>query len=75
MKPLPNLNDEAALILRGKRSALSEARREATQRLRDAYTVLDGSEWVALEDAARVCRDYSERLMTLAAMWAEVNGN
>ena len=73
MRPLPDINDEAAMLQRGKRSALAAARTEATKGLRDAYTMADGAEWELLEDAARVCRDYSDRLMTLAAMWREVS--
>lgn len=72
MRSLPDINDEQAMLLRGKRSALREARIEAIKGLRDAYTDLDGADWGDLHSAARVCREHAERLMTLAAMWGEI---
>lgn len=72
MKPLPNISDEAAMLERGKRSALAQARKEATEGLRDAYTAMQGAEWAELHIHADVIGKYAERLKTLAAMWQEV---
>ena len=72
MNPLPNLNDEAAMLARGKRSALASARNEAAEALRDACTRLQGATWQDLAEAAEDARQASERLKTLAAMWNEL---
>ncbi len=72
MKALPNLNDEAAMLLRGKRSALGSARNDATESLRDAYNAAQSADWPELHKMATHCRDCADRLITLAAMWAEV---
>jgi hypothetical protein len=73
MKPLPNFTDEAAMILRGKRSALAEARRQATEGLRDAYNAAQSADWNDLEQCAQVCGEYSARLATLASMWRSLD--
>ncbi len=72
MKPLPNINDEAAMLERGKRSALHAARQDAAQALRDASTLVQGAEWHELRGHAEAARQAAERLLTLAAMWGEV---
>ena len=36
MRPLPNLSDEAAMIKRGRRSAVMSARNEGCEAIRDA---------------------------------------
>jgi len=71
MKPLPDIADEAAMLLRGRRSALAAARKEATEALRDAYTLMQSAEWDGLHRFAKEAHDASNRLMTLAAMWSE----
>lgn len=72
MKPLPDLNNEAAMLKRGKLAAIASARKEATETLRDAYTLMQSHAWADLAEQARVARDAADRLITLAAMWAEV---
>lgn len=74
MKPPPDLNDETAMIQRGRASALFSARKEAIEILRDAFTALQsGGEFgQALALNARIARDAADRLVTLAAMWDEV---
>ena len=69
MKPLPNLNDEAAMLLTGKRSAIGSARNDACKELRDAATFVQSADWPELMDAADRARMAAERLKTLAAMW------
>jgi hypothetical protein len=71
MKPLPDLTDEAAMLLRGRRSALAAARSEAMIELRDAYTSLDGSAWADVAARAQSVRSHVERLLELAALWFE----
>lgn len=72
MKPLPNLNDEPAMLERGKRSALGSARNEAAEALRDATTAVQSSDWRDLYESASKAQDAAERLMTIAAMWGDL---
>ena len=73
MRPLPELNDEAAMLLRGKRSALGSARNDAAEALRDACTAVQSADWPLLRAAAERSSAASERLLTLAALWEEIN--
>jgi len=74
MKPPPDLNDEAAMIKRGRASALFSARKDAIETLRDAFTALQsGPEFgPQLAANAEVAKSVADRLITLAAMWDEV---
>ena len=72
MKPLPNITDDAAMIQRGKLSAIGTARKDAAEALRDACTLVQAAEWSELTHHARTARDAADRLLTLAAMWDEV---
>lgn len=72
MKPLPNLADDTAMLLAGKRSALAKARREATEALRDSYTGMQSASWQTMMDLSRKATAASERLSTLAAIWDEL---
>ena len=72
MKPLPRLDDDAAMILRGKRSALGSARNEAAEALRDAVVLVQSASWDGLRAAVDATIDPAERLRTLAAMWSEL---
>ena len=74
MKPLPDLADDAAMLLRGKRSALEESRKAAHAALRDAHTAADGSEWESLALHAGRAHEAVARLLVLADLWADVNG-
>jgi len=72
MRPLPDLAAEADMIERGRRSALAQARREAIETLRDAYTMIQTADWDSLAAHAAAAREASDRLVTLAAMWEEL---
>jgi len=72
MRPPPNLNDEQAMLKRGRRSALGAARKEATEALRDALVAIQSAGWDTLRDEAAAAHGAADRLMTLAAMWSEV---
>ena len=72
MKPLPKIDDDAAMILRGKRSALGSARNEACEALRDAMVGVQNATWDDLRAAVDALEAPAQRLKTLAAMWAEV---
>lgn len=73
MKPPPDLNDEAAMLKRGRASALYSARKDALELLRDSFTAMqgDGEFGPALALNARIARDAAERLITLSVMWDE----
>lgn len=76
MKPPPDLADEAAMLRRGRSSALFSARKEAIDILRDAHTALQSGEFgPALALNARIARNAADRLLTLAAMWDEMVGH
>ena len=74
MKPLPNLNDEPAMIERGKRSILGSARNEAAEALRDACTFVQSASWDELSERAERAVEAAGRLQALAAMWESING-
>ena len=73
MKPLPKLEDDAAMILRGKRSILGAARNDAAETLRDQCTRIQGADWRDLPTHVHLLREAAERLLMLAAMWDELN--
>jgi hypothetical protein len=70
--PLPNINDEAAMLLRGKRSVLASAKNDAAEALRDASTRVQSADWNHLTAEADAAVKAAERLKTLAAMWNEL---
>jgi len=72
MRALPNLDDEAAMLKRGRLSVIISARKEAAETLRDAHTFMQSNDWADWATHARVARDAADRLITLAAMWEEV---
>lgn len=72
MKPLPKLDDDAAMILRGRRSSLGSARNEAAEALRDAMVHVQSADWAGLREAVDGLTAPAERLRTLAAMWIEL---
>ena len=69
MKPLPDLTDEAAMLLRGRLSTLGKARSETMIALRDAYTALDGCGWAEVASRTLVVRMHADRLLELAWLW------
>ena len=73
MKPLPRLDDDAAMLLRGKRSALGSARNEAAEAARDCITRLQGCDWSDIRMWADEAQAALERLKTLAAMWGDLS--
>lgn len=72
MRPLPNLDDEAAMLKRGRLSAIYAARKEAAETLRDAFTLMQSNDWADMAAHARVAKDAADRLITLAAMLEEL---
>ncbi len=72
MRALPNINDEQAMLLRGRQSAIGAARKEAAEALRDACTMIQSAEWEQLAKHADDAAQAAERLKTLAAMWGEL---
>lgn len=72
MKPIPRIDDDAAMILRGKRSALGTARNDAAEALRDAMVAVQSATWDDLRAAVDALDAPAERLRTLAAMWGEL---
>jgi hypothetical protein len=73
MKPLPDLTDEPAMLLRGKRSALREARTETIKAMRDAYTHTESCDWEMLASNASGVKALAERLLDIAQQWDDVN--
>ena len=72
MRAMPDINDEAAMLLRGKRSVLGSARMEAAEALRDACTMVQSADWETLAKHADDAAKAADRLKTLAAMWEEL---
>lgn len=72
MKPIPRINDDAAMIERGKRSALGSARNDAAEALRDAVVAVQSATWDDLRAAVDAIEAPAERLRTLAAMWSDL---
>lgn len=72
MKPLPNLDDDAAMLAAGKRSALHFARKDAHEELRDAHTNMQGADAARLLLHARKAVAASERLVTVALLMSEL---
>jgi len=72
MKPLPNLNDEEAMLLRGRRSALASARNEAAEALRDACTLIQGADFDEVGKLAAEVMEIAERLRVIATKWGEL---
>ena len=74
MKPLPNIDDEAAMLLRGKRSALAAARNDAEASLRDAYTLLQSAEWDELETRLTTVNACVAQIGTINNLWHGIGG-
>ena len=72
MRALPDINDETAMLLRGRRSVLGSARNEAAEALRDACTFCQSADWNDLAKHADAASQAADRLKTLAAMWCEL---
>ncbi len=74
MKPLPKLDDDAAMLARGRRSAIHAARNEACEALRDAVVACQsmpiGESDKCLDDAEAAIK----RLRDIAALWAQYEG-
>ncbi len=71
MKPLPPLADEAAMLKRGRLSAIGSARNEALQELRDSCSYCQSADWDDLRGCADRAIAAAERLKTVAALWSE----
>jgi hypothetical protein len=72
MKPLPNLNDAAEMIERGKRSALASSRNEAAEALRDACTRVQSAHPSQLLEPAVEAKAAAQRLIEIAELWKEL---
>lgn len=72
MKPLPNINDEPAMLKRGKLSAIASARNDAFNELRDAVTLIQSAQGHDIEPLVNRVKAAVDRVATLAAMWDEV---
>ena len=72
MTPLPNLNDDTAMLLRGRRSALASARNEAAEALRDACTLIQGADFDEVGKLAAEVMEIAERLRVIATKWGEL---
>lgn len=71
MKPLPNLDDEAEMLKRGRISAIYAARKDAIEALRDAHTRMQADDWADMEMQARAAKAAADRLITLSAILTE----
>lgn len=69
MKPLPDLNDAAAMAARGRRSTLMQARKEALEMLRDEATFLNSVDLADLSGGH--LREIAFRLDEIAVRWIE----
>jgi hypothetical protein len=67
MKPLPNLEDTEAMVLRGRRSVLASARNDALEELRDAYTSLQ-SDPIESMNVTKIVKA-AERLAEISGLW------
>jgi hypothetical protein len=72
MRPLPDLTNTEAMVERGRRSHLGQARNEATEALRDAHASIQSADWNRLSDAAEKAREAATRLMILAGLWEDM---
>lgn len=69
MKPIPDVDDDAQMLRRGKASALYSARNDATECLRDALVAVQSADWPDLSARADVALRAADRLKTLALLW------
>jgi hypothetical protein len=72
MKSIPDITDDAAMLLRGRRSVVASAKNEAAQALRDASTYAQGADWDALPAIADQAQQAAQRLRDLAALWKSI---
>jgi hypothetical protein len=72
MKPLPNISDESAMAIRGRRSVLGSARNECASLIRDQCTFLQSCDWDEIPKHVPELKDAADRLLTLHAMWGEL---
>lgn len=73
MKPLPDLTNTEAMVERGRRSHLGQARNEATEALRDAHAAIQSAKWDKLAEAAQKAMEAVERLHLVAVMWGTLD--
>ena len=71
MRPIPNLQDDAAMAARGRRSALMSCRNEACSALRDAAVRIMGHDLHEIGDELAVAEAALGRLRELRALWGE----
>lgn len=69
MRPLPDLDNTAAVIARGRASLLASARNEAEAELRDRFTLLTGCTWSEYADRLAGVKAAVQRLDEISAMY------
>lgn len=67
--PIPDINNEAAMLERGRRSALMSARNDACNDLRDISSHAQGCDVGDLAQFSDQLAIIAERLKVLSAMW------
>ena len=73
MRPLPNLEDAAAMAARGRRSVLMSARNDACQELRDVAVALQSCD-VFTEDVGPLCKRGRDALARLTQVHSLASG-
>lgn len=71
MKPLPDLDNPAAMAAWGRRSALMSAHKEARETLRDACSACQSANPDDI-GAAQKAGEAVERLIEIAGLWSHV---
>ena len=72
MRPLPDLTDTAAMLRKGRLSALHLARNELASDLRDHATSVQSTLPEALRMKAMALREIADRMEALSALWEQV---
>lgn len=72
MKPLPPLDNEAAMAAWGRRSALLSARKDACEALRDACVLCQSAEIHELPTYTARAIAAAQRLADVSALWADM---
>jgi hypothetical protein len=73
MRALPNLEDEAAMLRRGRAAALISARNDALECLRDACTRMQSVPLASIDEHATAAEMATARLRLLAQMAASLD--
>lgn len=74
MKPLPDLDDAAAMAQTGRRSVLMRARNEACEALRNAAVAVQSAEIGEVVQPAKDAIEWAARLIEVSNLWRITNG-